>query len=298
MSADARNAGPPHLVDQAVYVHGAGMGCHSGAGPMHAQQAFLGGHAEALDEILLLIKKLAGANVSNMLVTADHGFIYQHQVLDESDWAAEEPGRQGIVSRNRRFVLGHGLQAGTSFKKFTSAEVGLDGDLEILIPKSINRLRLSGAGSRYVHGGAALQEIVIPVLRINKKRRSDISQVDVEILQGGTSVITTGQLAVTLYQTQPVTAKRQPRALRAGIYAQDNTLISDEHELLFDIEEVEARKREVRAQFRLTNEAQAYNNQQVELRLEERVGSTTFYETYRVTLYILRWSFAADFDDF
>ena len=61
--------------------------------------------------------------------------------------------------------------------------MGLDGDIEILIPKSINRLRLKGSGSRFVHGGASLQEVVIPVLRINKKRQSDIDAVEVEILR-------------------------------------------------------------------------------------------------------------------
>lgn len=252
----------------------------------------------ALDEILLIIKKLAGANVSNFLVTADHGFLYQHQVLDDSDWAAEEPVGQEIVSRNRRYVFGHGLHEGASFKKFTSAEAGLDGDLEILIPKSINRLRLSGAGSRYVHGGAALQEIVVPVLKVNKKRKSDISKVDVEILQGGTSVISTGQLSVTFYQTEPVTAKRRPRLLRAGIYARDGVPISDQHELRFEYTEEEARKREMPVRFVLTRRADDYNNQEVELRLEEQVGSTSFYETYRTMRYTLRRSFTADFDDF
>lgn len=45
------------------------------------------------------------------------------------------------------------------------------------IPKSINRLRLKGSGSRFVHGGATLQEVVIPVISINKKRQSDVGKV-------------------------------------------------------------------------------------------------------------------------
>ena len=84
------------------------------------------------------------------------------------------------------------------------------------MPKSINRLRLKGAGSRFVHGGASLQEVVIPVLKVNKKRESDVTNVEVEILRGSSSVITSGQLAVVLYQTEPVTDKVQPRVLRAG----------------------------------------------------------------------------------
>jgi hypothetical protein len=48
--------------------------------------------------------------------------------------------------------------------------------VEVQIPKSINRLRLKGSGSRFVHGGASLQEVVIPVLKINKKRQSDVGR--------------------------------------------------------------------------------------------------------------------------
>jgi hypothetical protein len=67
--------------------------------------------------------------------------------------------------------------------RFHSSQVGLGGDIEIAIPKSINRLRLKGAGSRYVHGGASLQEVVIPVIKINKKRESDISKVEIEVIR-------------------------------------------------------------------------------------------------------------------
>ena len=108
-------------------------------------------------------------------------------------------------------MLGRGLVETASFKRFAAADVGLEGDLEVLIPKSINRLRVKGAGSRFVHGGAALQEVVVPVLQINKKRQSDITSVTVDIIRGSTSVISAGQLAVIFYQTEPVTEKVQPR---------------------------------------------------------------------------------------
>ena len=100
------------------------------------------------------------------------------------------------------------------------------------IPKSIHRIKLSGAGSRFVHGGASLQEVVVPVLRVNKKRKSDTRPVNVEVLPE-TDKITTGQLVIKLLQTEPVSDKIQPRTLRAGIYVGD-TLISNQPELVFD----------------------------------------------------------------
>lgn len=249
-----------------------------------------------LEELILIIKKLAGANVSNMVVTADHGFIYQNQTLDESDFASRDPAGRNIITRNRRFVLGTGLDAAASFKKFTAADVGLAGDVEMLIPKSINRLRVRGAGSRYVHGGAALQEVVVPVIQINKKRQSDISQVDVDILRGATSVITSGQLTIAFYQTDPVTEKLQPRSLRAGIYTHSGELISDRHDLVFDISSDNPRNREMKVQFILTRQAEEANNQEVILRLDERVAGTSHFREYKAARYMLRRSFTSDFD--
>jgi len=250
----------------------------------------------ALEELIQLIKKLTNANVTNLLITADHGFIYQNRALDESDFASSEPQGTQILYRDRRFVLGRGLVESSSFKKFTSAEAGLQGELEMLIPKSINRLRQKGSGSRYVHGGAALQEVLVPVLQINKKRQSDVSRVEVEILRGAGTAITAGQLAVAFYQTEPASAKVQARRLRAGIYTQGGVLISDLHELAFDLSSENPRQREVKRQFILTREADTANNQEVVLRLEEQVEGTSHYRTYRSIPYTLRRSFTSDFD--
>jgi uncharacterized protein (TIGR02687 family) len=249
-----------------------------------------------LQELVRIVKKLANANANNVLVTADHGFIYQHQTLDESDFAGQEPVGTEIDRRHRRFVLGRGLAETSSFKRFTAAEMGLDGDVEMLIPKSINRLRIKGAGSRYVHGGASLQEVVIPILKIKKRRESDVSQVDVDILRGASSVITSGQLSVVFYQTGPATEKVQPRHLRAGIYTQDGVLISDCHELLFDLPSENPRDREMPVRFILTQKADQANEQEVFLRLEEQVEGTAHFREYRTVRYVLRRAFTSDFD--
>jgi uncharacterized protein (TIGR02687 family) len=250
----------------------------------------------ALDELVDLIKKLANANVTNMLVTADHGFIYQHRALDESDFAVVDVAGDDIQHLERRFVIGRGLQESPSLKKFLPDQLGLTGDFEVLIPKSINRLRLKGAGSRYVHGGAALQEVVVPVIHVNKKRSSDIDQVKVSVIRGTSSIISTGQLSVSLFQEQPVSTKRQPRRLRVGLYTADDTLISDQHELDFDFTNENPREREVPVRFVLGREAEDANNQDVFLRLEERVPDTSHYREYDSVRYTLRRSFTADFE--
>lgn len=260
------------------------------------EERVFGAAEETLDELLRVIKKLANANASNLLVTADHGFIYQNQPLQDSDFVSTEPEGSEVLYTDRRFVLGRGLRESASFKTFQPEQLGLAGTLQVQIPKSIARIRLKGSGSRYVHGGATLQEVVIPVISVNKKRQSDVGKVEVELIGGGGKTITTGQLAVVLYQSEPVTEKRQSRRLRAGLYSLAGEAISDTHDLTFDHVSDNPREREVQVRFILSRKAEACNNQQVELRLDEPVDGTSHYARYLAVRYTIRRSFTSEFD--
>jgi uncharacterized protein (TIGR02687 family) len=251
---------------------------------------------DALSDLLKLIKKLNGANFSHILITADHGFLYQDRRIEESDFLTVSAKGEKIVMQDRRFVLGKGLVPQDSLHTFTSKQLGLDGDLEIQIPKSIHRLRLQGSGSRFVHGGATLQEVVIPVLKVYKSRQSDTSQVEVEILRGASSIITSGQLSVTFYQCMAVTDKVKPRFLRAGLYSKSGVLLSETHQVNFDLTSEKPREREMSLRFILTRSAEEFNGQEIFLRLEELVEGTTLYKDYRSQSYVLRRSFTSDFD--
>lgn len=251
---------------------------------------------ETSKELILIIKKLNAGNATNMVITADHGFLYQNSAIDESDFSTIQPQGKEILYQTRRFVIGKGLEPAISLRSFTTENLGLLGDLEVQIPKSINRLRLSGSGSRYVHGGASLQEIVIPVIRINKKRESDISKVEIAVIQSTSKVITTSQFSVTLYQVEPVNDKRQSRQIRVAIFDQKDHCISDKHEILFDSVSENSRDREHRVRFLLTRDADKVDNQDVFLKLEEKIPNTEHYREYQKIVYTVRRTFTADFD--
>ena len=289
---------------------------------------------DTIEYLITLLKKLTGANATNIIITADHGFLYQHSAIDHSDYTTidkslknnqllveetekrptshsplptnslgDEESRDNIESEkekilytNRRFILGKNLEEHSSLKTFSSCQIGIKGDMQIQIPKSINRLRKSGSGSRFVHGGASLQEVVIPVIKINKKRQSDIRAVEIEIIRGAVSTITTSQLGITLYQTKPVIEKLQPRTLRIGIYTKTEELISDTHELTFDASSDNPRDREVKISLLLTRKADDFNGQEVILRLDEKIQGTSHYEEYKQLIYTIRRSFTGDFD--
>lgn len=249
---------------------------------------------ETLRELLLLVKKWTNANATNILITADHGFLYQDIPLEQAYYLSEKPQGDAVTKTNRRYVLGRSLKPSPSFMTFTSAQAGLAGDVDIQIPKSIHRIPQPGAGTRYVHGGASLQEIVVPVIMVNKKRKSDVRPVNVDLMPE-TDKITTGQLAVKLLQREAVTDKIQPRQVRLSLYVGE-TLISDQPVLTFDSASDDQRDRYQSAVLYLTEDADQFNNLPVELRLEEPIPNTTQWKSFSKGNYTIKRSFTTDFD--
>jgi uncharacterized protein (TIGR02687 family) len=246
--------------------------------------------------LLRILKHINNMNGYNMIITADHGYLYQHNRLDESDFTDFTPSGT-LYKTSRRFVLGKNLTNNKSVQKWEEKALGFADETEAQIPKSINRIRIQGAGSRFVHGGACLQEIVVPVLEINKSRKSDIEQVEIDIISG-TSNITSNSFAVSFYQKQPVADKIQPRQIKAGFYTGAGQLISDVITLLFNSTESDAVAREKRHNFLFTAEASKHNGHDVSLKLEEQIEGTSQFKIYKSNTYRMLIAFSSEFDDF
>lgn len=249
----------------------------------------------AISEVFELIKKFANANFTNFIVTADHGFLYTHGTVETSDFTETKAKGEQIIKENPRYVIGKGLQPHDAFMHFRAEQLDIKGSFEVLIPKSINRIRHKGSGQRYVHGGASLQEIVVPVLTVIKKRKDDVKKVDIAILSTESEFITTGMLSISLYQEHPCSEKIQPRHLKIGLYTQSGELVSDSYEYLFDSTSENINDRERFVDLRLTTKAQAYNNQTLYLKLTEKYKDSDYFEEYKRKEYKLRMTFGLDF---
>ena len=250
--------------------------------------------SEALDQLVDVVKKLANANATNIFVTADHGFLYQRSKLAPQHNLTVKPQGEQIVAEKRRYVLGRGLKEDAAFRTFQPEQVGLSSDLEVQVPNSIHRIVKPGAGFQFVHGGASLQEIVVPVVSINKGRSTTVETVNVDI-HPESDKITTGQIVVKLYQSMKVEPQRTARRLRAGLFFGER-LISDEQELVFDSESNEGRDRFQSVRLLLSKDADAANNQSVEFRLSEPIESTDQWKKYKSVPYLIKRSFTTDFD--
>ena len=134
------------------------------------------------------------------------------------------------------------------------------------------------------------------MVQVKKRRETDVRAVNVDTMPTTTSVISTGQLSVAFYQSEPVTEKVQARQLRVAIYASDGELISDSHEIEFDLTSENPREREYKIRLVLSKQADNYNQQPVTLKLEEKVTGTSHYKEYKTQQFTLRRSFTSDFD--
>ncbi len=249
-----------------------------------------------LDFLMDVVRKIANMNGNNMYITADHGFLYQQHELAESDFSISQVSGD-IWKESRRFAIGKNLQGASGTNHYSAEQLHLVGDAEFLIPKSINRFKIKGTGSRYVHGGASLQEIIIPLIKVSRTRQDTTRQVDVDIIKS-TDRITTNILAVSFLQTELVSEKVLPRQIRSGIYSEDGELLSDQFTYSFDITEGIERMREIKHRFQLSSKASGkYKNQRVKLILEEPVEGANKWKSYKEYYYTLNISFTNDFDE-
>lgn len=226
--------------------------------------------AKEIDRIVVLVRKVVNQlNRTHIVVTADHGFLYQHSDPDETQLIAAETPEGG--SKERRFILG----AATPPDHFTTFDNGgtkIDSDVPIHFAEGLYRVRKQGSGIRYVHGGVSLQELIVPVIRVRAGRSDDLRDVGVSIMKSTKPTITTPEYTVNLFQDEAVSEKRRPVTLRGFFRASDGTVLSDTVEITFDSTNENAQNRGRTATFVFNSGAVAYNNQAIVLVLEKLVG--------------------------
>jgi uncharacterized protein (TIGR02687 family) len=247
---------------------------------------------DALAELARLINNLTSAD-ANVLVTSDHGFLFQESKIGEGSKLDEEPHGE-IKYRDRRFLLGEDFKVTSSFNTFTSAQLGLEGSWQVHIPKSIYRLtqKLQGAADRFVHGGATLQEIVVPVINVSRKGKSEVKPVEVQI-KPKSDILTNAIVRVSLLQAEPISERAHARELRATFFFSDEP-ISDQVIVVFDATGDERdRLQEIKLQIR--PDAGVPLGAQIELRLEQPSQNSNSWQVLYKHIFTNRITATPDF---
>ncbi|PHV04096.1 BREX-1 system phosphatase PglZ type A [Janthinobacterium sp. BJB412] len=136
-------------------------------------------------------------NGSIVLVTADHGFMYQEAALDESDKSTLDDKPSGILKAKKRYLIGRDLGAtpkAWSGNTAVTAGTTLEGSLDYWVPKGASRFHFAG-GARFVHGSAMPQEVVVPVItvRVSEAENAKTKYVSVSLLGAVNKVVTNTQ---------------------------------------------------------------------------------------------------------
>lgn len=248
---------------------------------------------DEMDKIVRLVKVISSSNGTNILITADHGYIYQNEELDETDFTDFKAQGGTCYIENRRFVIGRGLWGGNGAKSWKSEEVGLKAGVDIQICKGLSRIRKQGSGSRFVHGGSMPQEVAVPVLHVNVKKKTDVKQVDVDIL-GKQTRITQMSQSVKFYQTEETTEKTKGITLQLGFYSAEGEIISDQVMLTFDSASTDSMQREQKHTFKFKNIISKLNGQVVTLRMEKQIENSDQFAPYREEEYKVSVMFEAE----
>lgn len=249
----------------------------------------------SFETIIRLIKQANNFNRSNIFITSDHGFLYHNSPVQESELCKYEDLNKP-VKLARRFIIGKNLQETNCITKFKASELGVECENDIALVNSINRLRFQGGGNRFVHGGAALQELIIPLLSIKKRRVNDIKDVEVEVMP--LPKITTNSISVSFYQKEPVSEKVKPVTLKIGFYSKNGELLTESRTITFDSTEESSRNREKRVKFDFKQIASRHNREKVVLKLKKILENSSEESLYLETETELNIAFFNEFDEF
>jgi len=178
-------------------------------------------------------------NGSNVVITADHGFLFQEKIPEDADKSGLKDKPPGTLKAKKRYLLGTGLGDGPKVwhgDTRITAGTNTNNSMEFWIPKGTNRFHFAG-GARYIHGGAMLQEIVVPVMTVKEltgqaKEKSVIRKVDVSLLGALHKVVNNVQ-RFDFVQTDSVSERVLARTLSVSL-RDGEELISNEVNLTFD----------------------------------------------------------------
>lgn len=192
----------------------------------------------AIDELGSLVTYIVNnLNGNYIVITADHGFLFSESKPGESDKSRLGEKPTGTVLAKKRYVLGHDLPDDEAFwHGKTATTAGADGDMEFLIPKGSNRIHFVG-GARFLHGGAMLQEIVVPVITVRQLKGKSVEEtktksVTVHVL-GASHKVTTNRHRFELIQVEPVSERVKSVRLKVGVYEGEEPVTNIET-VLFD----------------------------------------------------------------
>lgn len=127
--------------------------------------------SDAVEELKNLVRLIINSmNGSNIVITADHGFLYTHEPLAESEKVNTSLVCGNIFETGRRYMLAGGQSSSAILMavpmgRYSENRIGYT-------PYESVRIQKQGGGRNFVHGGVSLQECCVPVITFKNISKS------------------------------------------------------------------------------------------------------------------------------
>lgn len=182
---------------------------------------------KAIDEIKQAVQVLRTNGITHIIITADHGFIYQEKPIEDKD-KIDLQGQNYEGNAHLRYLITPS-QISVMGVKNTTMGVSLNNDdpTNVYYPVSPNEFVARSGSKNYVHGGSSIQEILIPVLDIKATSRRSIAQPAEVKLAATTFRINNLKMNLLFNQTAPISDTVLPAEYHAYFTDEDGNLISN-----------------------------------------------------------------------
>ena len=259
----------------------------------------------ACDEAISELKNLVTIITSdfggiNIMITADHGFLYTYSPLTEDDKVDKEGYKNRIVDYGRRYAI----MKKDSKPEYLQYVKFLDGntDYETYAPKENVRIKMNGGGLNYVHGGISLQELCVPLIEYHflrnqskeyQRNQNIYAPKSVEIsLLSATHKISNMIFSLNFYQKEAVGDNRAAATYQVYFTDSGGKQISDIQRIIADKTSENGQERTFRCSFNL--KPLKYDNKEIYyLVIADDEGKIKTQEEFQIDI-----AFAVDAFDF
>ena len=213
--------------------------------------------------VRIIINEFSGIRI---LITADHGFLYTYSPLKEDSKVGKDSFTNRILEYGRRFaILSQGDKPDYLMPiMLCERPAKFDG----YAPMENIRIKMNGGGMNFVHGGASLQEMVVPVIDYrhyrndNKQYQRKKAQLDTKpvtlALLSASRKITNMIFSLNFYQQEAVSGNREAATYQVYFTDVNGKKISDVQKIIADKANADVQERTFRCNFSL--KSQQYKN--------------------------------------
>ena len=226
----------------------------------HSDQPIFRACDEAITEIRNMVRiitnEFGGANI---LITADHGFLYTYSPLSEDSKVDKTTESDQDIEVGRRYLI---MKKGAQPDYLLPVRF-LDGntEYEAFAPRESIRIKTKGGGLNFVHGGISLQEMVVPLIEYHflrndsreyQRNRSkyDTKPVELNILSASRK-ISNMIFSLNFFQKEPVSANREEATYQLYFTDANGAPVSDLVKLIADKTSDNEQERIYRCSFNL-----------------------------------------------